>query len=120
MVDEGTIVDSGEYIATLDRTEVADKLKNLASELDKSESQFTAQKLDTSIALREVRNNLVNLQYAVEEKKLVYDQSKYDIIFSTMPDIAGRIWFSPTYHVGIRIFPFRILSKSANDEPIIQ
>ncbi|MCO4805924.1 hypothetical protein OAA53_01525 [Salibacteraceae bacterium] len=46
--------------------------------------------------------------------------SKYDIIFSTMPDIAGRIWFSPTYHVGIRIFPFRILSKSANDEPIIQ
>jgi HlyD family secretion protein len=27
MVDEGTIVDSGEYIATLDRTEVADKLK---------------------------------------------------------------------------------------------
>ncbi|MCO4805920.1 MAG: efflux RND transporter periplasmic adaptor subunit [Flavobacteriales bacterium] len=78
MVDEGTIVDSGEYIATLDRTEVADKLKNLASELDKSESQFTAQKLDTSLALREVRNNLVNLQYAVEEKKLVYDQSKYE------------------------------------------
>ena len=27
MVDEGTIVDSGEYVATLDRTEVADKLK---------------------------------------------------------------------------------------------
>lgn len=78
MVDEGTIVDSGEYIATLDRTEVADKLKSLSSELDKAESQYIAQKLDTSLALREARNNLVNLKYAMEEKDLVYQQSKYE------------------------------------------
>lgn len=78
MVAEGTIVDSGEYIATLDRTEVADKLKNLASELDKSQSQYIAQKLDTSLSLREARNALVNLRYGMEEKKLVYDQSIYE------------------------------------------
>jgi len=78
MVDEGTVVDSGDYIATLDRTELADKLKNLYSELEKTESQFIAQKLDTSLNLRTARDELVNLQYAMEEKKLIHDQSKYE------------------------------------------
>lgn len=78
MVAEGTIVDSGDYIATLDRTEVADKLKNYASELDRAQSQYIAQKLDTSLILREARNSLINLKYGMEEKKLVYDQSKYE------------------------------------------
>jgi RND family efflux transporter MFP subunit len=78
MVAEGTVVDSGDYIATLDRTEVADKLKNLYSEMDKAQSQYIAQKLDTSLTLRTARNELVNLKYAMEEKKLIYDQSKYE------------------------------------------
>lgn len=78
MVAEGTIVDSGDYIATLDRTEVADKVKNLYSEMDKAKSQYIAQKLDTSLTLRTARNELINLKYAMEEKKLIYEQSKYE------------------------------------------
>ena len=78
MVAEGIIVDSGNYIATLDRTEVAGKLKNYASELDQAQSQYIAQKLDTSLTLREARNNLINLKYGMEEKKLIYGQSIYE------------------------------------------
>ena len=78
MVAEGTIVDSGDYIATLDRTEIADKVKTLYNDLEKVESQYLSQKLDTSLTLRQTRDELVNLKYAMEEKKLISDQSIYE------------------------------------------
>ncbi|MDP4762364.1 MAG: efflux RND transporter periplasmic adaptor subunit, partial [Salibacteraceae bacterium] len=78
MVAEGTIVDSGDYIATLDRTEIADKVKTLYNDLEKVESQYLSQKLDTSLTLRQTRDELVNLRYAMEEKKLISDQSIYE------------------------------------------
>src|SRR5690606_2306144 len=40
IIPEGTIVDSGQYVATLDRTEITNRLKDLESELEKLESQF--------------------------------------------------------------------------------
>lgn len=78
MVAEGTLVDSGDYIATLDRTEIADKVKTLYNDLEKAQSQYLSQKLDTSLTLRQARDELVNLKYAMEEKKIISDQSKYE------------------------------------------
>jgi RND family efflux transporter MFP subunit len=78
LVPEGTLVDSGDYVATLDRTEATDKLKNVESDLEKIQSQFTKTKLDTNLDLRASRDELVNLRYNLEEKKLVLDQSKYE------------------------------------------
>lgn len=78
MVAEGTIVDSGDYIATLDRTEIADKVKTLYNDLEKAQSQYLSQKLDTSLTLRQARDELINLKYAMEEKKIISDQSKYE------------------------------------------
>lgn len=78
MVAEGTIVDSGEYIATLDRTEIADKVKTLYNDLEKVQNQYLSQTLDTSLTLRQTRDELVNLKYAMEEKKLIFDQSIYE------------------------------------------
>lgn len=78
LVPEGTLVDSGDYVATLDRTEATDKLKTVESELEKAQSQYTKTKLDTNLDLRASRDELVNLRYTVEEKKLILDQSKYE------------------------------------------
>jgi RND family efflux transporter MFP subunit len=78
LVTEGSVVDSGEYVATLDRTEISSKMKDVESELEKFQSQFTTTKLDTTLDLRTARDELVNLQYAYEEKQIVLDQSKYE------------------------------------------
>lgn len=78
LVPEGTLVDSGDYVATLDRTEATDKLKTVESELEKIQSQFTKTRLDTNLDLRASRDELVNLKYTLEEKKLILDQSKYE------------------------------------------
>ena len=78
IIPEGTVVNEGDFIASLDRSELADKLKNEQTELDKASSQFTQAKLDTTLELREARDKLINLRYAQEEKKLVLEQSKYE------------------------------------------
>lgn len=78
IIPEGTIVKEGDFVASLDRSELVDKLKNKQSELDKAISQFTQAKLDTTLELREARDNLVNLKFGMQEKKLELQQSKYE------------------------------------------
>jgi multidrug resistance efflux pump len=41
-------------------------------------SKYTQVKLDTALELRKARDELVNLQYTIEEKKLVLEQSSYE------------------------------------------
>ena len=78
MVPDGTVVDSGDFVATLDRTELANKLKDQELELEQLETQFTKTKLDTSLEMRTLRDDLINLKYALEEKKIELEQSKYE------------------------------------------
>jgi len=78
LIPEGTIVDSGGYIGSLDRTEASGKLKDVDVELEKELSQFIKTQLDTTLELRSLRDNMINLKYAMEECKIKLDQSKYE------------------------------------------
>jgi len=78
IVPDGTVVDSGDFVATLDRTELNNKLLDQELELEKYETQFTKTKLDTTLELRNLRDDLINLNYALEEKKIQLEQSKYE------------------------------------------
>jgi len=78
LIDEGTVVDSGEYIGSLDKTPVLNKLKDVDSNLDKLNSQITKLKLDSALTLRAARDNLINLNYVVEEARLEVENSKFE------------------------------------------
>jgi len=78
LVDEGTVLDSGDYVGELDKTEVLSKLRDIEDELEKKKSEYIKTKLDTAMELKDVRNQLVDKKYAVEEKKLQMKQSKYE------------------------------------------
>lgn len=78
IISDGTVVDSGQYVATLDRTEIANKIKDEETNLEKLESQLIKTKLDTSLELRNARDELINLQYNLEEKKITLEQSVYE------------------------------------------
>jgi len=78
IIAEGTVVDSGAFVASLDRTEVSNKLKDLQSELERLQSQFTKTKLDTSLEMRSARDELINLRYSMEEAKITLEQSKFE------------------------------------------
>ncbi len=53
IIPDGTVVDSGEYIATLDRTELVNKMKDQELEIEKLETQFTKTQLDTTLELQD-------------------------------------------------------------------
>ena len=78
IIPDGTVVDSGQYVAALDKTEISNKIKDVQTELEKLESQLTRTKLDTSLELRSARDELINLKFGVEERQIVLDQSKYE------------------------------------------
>lgn len=78
IIPDGTVVDSGDYVATLDRTEISNKIKDEETNLEKLESQMTKTRLDTSLELRSARDELVNLAFNLEQKKIELEQSKYE------------------------------------------
>lgn len=78
LIPEGTVVKEGDHIATLDRSEISNKLKDLSSELSKIESQYLQTKLDTALEMRRLRDELQNLKFAREEKELILKQSQYE------------------------------------------
>ena len=78
IIPDGTVVDSGQYVASLDKTEISTKIKDEQTNLEKFESTLTKTKLDTSLELRRARDELINLKYGLEEKKITLEQSKYE------------------------------------------
>jgi len=78
MVPDGTVVDSGDFVASLDRTELANRLKDQELEVEQLETQYLKTRLDTSLELRSLRDELINLKYALEERKIELEQSKFE------------------------------------------
>lgn len=78
LVEEGTIVKKGDYIASLDRSELSSKMMNADTELQKTLSQYSQAQLDSALTLRQARDELINLQYAVTEKQIVLEQSQFE------------------------------------------
>lgn len=78
IIPEGTEVDSGEYIASLDQTPVLNKLKEVDANLEKLDAKISQSKLDSSLTLRADRDNLINIRYAIEELELELRNSEYE------------------------------------------
>lgn len=78
IINEGTRIQKGDFVAELDKSELFNKLRDRQNELVKAQSQFTQTRLDTALNLREARDKLINLGFAVEEKKIVLEQSVYE------------------------------------------
>jgi multidrug resistance efflux pump len=78
LVPEGTMVEAGDYVATLDKTELDTKIKEALNEMDKINTQLEATRIDTAIEMRALRDELINLKFGMREKSLEVEQSKYE------------------------------------------
>jgi HlyD family secretion protein len=78
IISEGTVVKKGDWVATLDRSDFQTKFEAKQIELDKANSKFNQTQLDTALQLRQSRDELINLKYAVEETGIVLEQSKFE------------------------------------------
>jgi len=78
LVPEGSMVDSGEWVATLDKTDIITRLREVQDELDRQKTNFTKVQLDTTIQLRDLRDQIRNLQSDVDERQIALEQSQYE------------------------------------------
>ena len=78
LIPEGTIVKKGDFVAELDRSDIMGKMQDAQLELQQAESQFTQTQLDSTLELSQARDNLINLEYALEEKEITVEQSQYE------------------------------------------
>ncbi len=78
IVDEGTVVEEGDFIAELDKSELFGRLSDAQDNLETEQAQYDQTRLDTALVLRQERDNLLNLEYAYEEAKLVLELSQFE------------------------------------------
>lgn len=78
IIDEGTYVSKGQYIARLDPSELNNRMKDYELRMEEGKSEYIQVELDTTLQLRGARDNLTNLEYSVEERKLILEQSQFE------------------------------------------
>ncbi|NGP87442.1 efflux RND transporter periplasmic adaptor subunit [Fodinibius halophilus] len=78
LVPEGTMVEKGDFVAELDRSEITSSLQDAQLELQEAESEYESSQLDSTLTLSKARDNLINLEYALEEAEIAVEQSKYE------------------------------------------
>ncbi|HEY0997033.1 MAG TPA: efflux RND transporter periplasmic adaptor subunit [Gemmatimonadaceae bacterium] len=78
IVPEGTVVKEGEMVAELDRSQVASKLSEVNLALQKAEAQYTQAQLDSTMNLGQAREDLRNMEFTVEEKRIAKEQAQFE------------------------------------------
>lgn len=78
MVEEGTWVDSGDYVATLDHKAVEEQIKSAQDEMEKTLSEYEDSKIDSNLNLSNQRDVIVNARLDMAEKKIVMEESIYE------------------------------------------
>jgi multidrug efflux pump subunit AcrA (membrane-fusion protein) len=78
LIPEGTVVDSGDYVGALDRSSLDNTLKTTETELEQIKTQYENALVDTSLNLRQMRDNIQNLLFTLEESKITMEQSVFE------------------------------------------
>jgi len=78
LVEEGTVVDSGDYVATLDQKTVEEVLNTSKKELKTAINEFDDAKMDSNLTLSTVSDEIINAREEVEEYQIVLDESGYE------------------------------------------
>ncbi|MEZ7931571.1 MAG: HlyD family secretion protein [Flavobacteriales bacterium] len=78
MAAEGTILKEGDFVASLDPSEIGSKLSQLEIDKEQKLSDLKSSKLDTALSMRAERETILNLKYSMEENNLEVKQSKFE------------------------------------------
>lgn len=78
LIAEGTLVKEGDYVGTLDRTELNNNLKDAQEQLLTRQTSLSMKLLDSAVALTVLRDNIKNQRYTVEEAEMTFRNSKFE------------------------------------------
>jgi HlyD family secretion protein len=78
LVPEGTMVDSGDYVAQLDKTNFNNTLKDLLETLQTSKKELETKMLDTALSLTGIRDEIKNQLFNVQGDSITLRNSKFE------------------------------------------
>lgn len=78
LIEEGTVVDSGDYVASLDHKTVEEILNTAREELETALNDFEDAKMDSNLTLSNHRDLIINAEEDLEEKQIILDESVYE------------------------------------------
>jgi len=78
LVEEGSYVDSGDFVARLDPDAVQEQIKNVQDEMEKALTEYQDAKIDSSLNLSNQRDAITNARLDREEKSIVVNESVYE------------------------------------------
>lgn len=78
LVPEGTLVKSGDFVAELDRSTLAQRMSDVSLALQKAQAQYDQAVLDSALNLSRAREDMRGMELALEEKRLAKEQAVYE------------------------------------------
>ena len=78
LIPEGTEVKAGEFVASLDKTTFDNSLKDELERLETMNTSYQMKLLDSAVTLSNLRDNIKNQGFTVEEAGITLEQSKYE------------------------------------------
>lgn len=78
LIEEGSIVKKGDWVATLDIDNINQQIQNNDDDMERRLAEFNDQKNDSAIELTQMREELKELRFDLEYRKLDLEQSKYE------------------------------------------
>ena len=111
---DGSVVKKGDYVATLDKTDITNRIKDIELDLEKYESQLITTRLDTALTMRGAREDLINLKFDVEGKQITVDQSIYEPPASQRQAKIELERSMRTYDQAVRNFKLKLAKSNAN------
>lgn len=78
IVEEGTVVEEGDYVASLDHKAVEEVLVQAREELEQALNDFEDAKMDSNLNLSNNRDQIINAREQVEQMKIILDESVYE------------------------------------------
>jgi HlyD family secretion protein len=114
LVPEGTVVKAGDYVATLDRTNMDNTLKDELDRLETMENNYQMKILDTTLSLGDFRDNLRSLRFNMEEAEITLEQSKYEPPTTIRQNTISMEKAARTYEQALKSYELRIQQTRAD------
>jgi hypothetical protein len=78
LVPEGTNVKKGQFVASLEKTELATRITEIQTEMEKLATQLEQTQIDTAITMKDVRDQIANLKFSMAQEELEIEKNKYE------------------------------------------
>lgn len=78
LIPEGTMVQKGDFVANLDKTEIANKLTEANTDIEREQTKLEQMEIDTAIQMKDLRDQIANIKFTMEQERLEIERNKYE------------------------------------------